>query len=89
MKTLDEQIEYMKQEVEWNCAIPLDGSNNISAEECDLNVAILKTLEESREATDLALERAAKVCEERGKIIGGAIQPDRTAKAIRALKSRP
>ena len=38
------------------------------------------------ECRDKALEEAAHTVEYRGKQIGGAIQPDRTAEAIRSLK---
>ena len=41
-----------------------------------------------RAKLDGAYEKAARVVEERGARIGGAIRPDKTARAIRALKEQ-
>lgn len=75
MKTLDEQIEYMHQELKYWKGV-------YAHERVDLCEPILKTLEESRWATDVALERAAEVSD--GYVGCGAI-----SNKIRALKSKP
>lgn len=41
----------------------------------------------ARAAWDVAVQEAAKIVELRGKEIGGAIQPDKTARMIRELSS--
>ena len=55
MKTLDEQIEYMKSDVDWY-QTNVDGWEN-SLELCE---AILKTLEQKRDDRDLRHEQEAK-----------------------------
>ena len=72
MKTLDEQIEFMQYIVH----------SYLYNYKASTAVAILKTLEESRWATDVVLERAAEVSD--GYVGCGAI-----SNKIRALKSKP
>lgn len=53
------------------------------------NEKLRAELDKVRKDRDEAYERAARVCEERGRQVGGAIDPKRSAAAIRALKDKP
>ena len=84
MKTTQAEIEELKQELgPWSAQSPIERRAYNMIE------SLLADLEELQKERDEAYERAAQVCEERGGMIGGAIDPARTAKAIRALKSKP
>jgi len=55
--TLEEQIEYMRREVEWNCATDINGE---PLDECIHSKAILATLEALREEGEFKKELDSK-----------------------------
>lgn len=95
MKTLDDQIEYIQEEIS-SYRGPAKAGNSEYIDMIETCEAILKTLEESREASDLALERAVQVCKD--EMVDGSVSHEdqvynlaltHAMDSILALKSKP